>query len=304
MSMGMDTNETAVAAPRRRRGFSSLARNGPAIASSIWIVLIIVGSFAAPLIAPHDPYQQNIDELFALPSPNHLLGTDTIGRDILSRLMYAGNHALLASLEAVVVAVVIGLPVGLAAGYFGGWIDGIAARITDVVMAIPGIIVLLAVAAAVGNNVDIAMVTLGVILSASFMRMARGAALEVRKELYIDASLVAGLGSARIIFRHVLPNTLAPLIILSSLTFATALLVQSGLSFIGLGPQPPTPDWGVMIYEASLNIDRAPWLMVPSGAVLILTILAFNGLGEALRDSSSVARPIVRTAGAPHRRRC
>lgn len=254
-----------------------------------WITLVVIASVFAPWLAPHDPLAQDVQNSLGLPSGKYWLGTDSLGRDILSRLMYAGGSALIACVEVVAVALIIGVPLGLVAGYFGGWVDAICARIVDVMQAIPAIIVLLAVVAAVGNNLTLAMITLGIIISASFMRLVRGSTITVRNELFIDASKVSGLSALRILLRHVLPNVLAPVIIISTLTFGIALLVQSGLAFIGLAVQPPAPDWGAMVFEASQNIYRDPWLMVPSGGALILTILAFNMLGDAINSTQAGA---------------
>jgi peptide/nickel transport system permease protein len=264
-----------------------LAHKPSAWISAGWILAVVLASIFAQWVAPHNPYTQDITRNLALPTASHWLGTDSLGRDILSRLIYGGNLALISCVEVVVVALVIGVPLGLVAGYFGGWVDAIVARIADVFLAIPAIIVLMAVVAVVGNNLTLAMITLGVIISANYIRMVRGSTLAVRRELFIDAAQVSGLRAARIILRHVLPNVIAPLIIISTLTFGIALLVQSGLAFIGLAVQPPAANWGAMIYEASQYIYQDPWLMVPAGGALILTILAFNTLGDALNAAQA-----------------
>jgi peptide/nickel transport system permease protein len=247
-----------------------------------WILLLLVASVFARWLAPHNPLTQNVARSLEGPSSTYWLGTDSEGRDILSRLMYGGGQALLGCVEVVGVAVVLGVPFGLAAGYFGKWIDAFVARLVDVLLGIPAIIVLLAVIAAVGNNRTVAMVVLGVIISAALMRLVRASVLAVRGELYVDAAKVSGLSSFRIIVKHVLPNIIAPVIIFSTLTMGIALLFQSGLAFLGVGLPPPTPDWGAMVFEAFTNIYNDPWLMVPSGGVIVLTILAFNTLGDAL----------------------
>jgi len=271
----------------RRGVFRNLMRKPAAWISGGWILVVILASIFAKWVAPDDPYKQDIVHNLALPSAAHWLGTDSLGRDILTRLIYGGNLALFSCVEVVVVALVIGVPLGLLAGYFGGWVDAIIARLADVFLAIPAIIVLMAVVAVVGNNLTLAMVTLGIIISASFIRLVRGSTIAVRRELFIDAAQVSGLAAPRIILRHVLPNVVAPLIIISTLTFGIALLVQSGLAFIGLAVQPPAANWGAMIYEASQNIYQDPWLMAPTGGILILTILAFNTLGDAINTAQA-----------------
>ena len=271
----------------RRGVLHNLMRKPAAWVSGGWILAVILTSIFAKWVAPDDPYKQDIVHNLALPSAAHWLGTDSLGRDILTRLIYGGNLALISCVEVVVVALVIGVPLGLLAGYFGGWVDAIIARLADVFLAIPAIIVLMAVVAVVGNNLTLAMVTLGIIISASFIRLVRGSTIAVRRELFIDAAQVSGLAAPRIILRHVLPNVVAPLIIISTLTFGIALLVQSGLAFIGLAVQPPAANWGAMIYEASQNIYQDPWLMAPTGGILILTILAFNTLGDAINTAQA-----------------
>jgi peptide/nickel transport system permease protein len=265
----------------------SLARKPSTWISAGWILTVVLASIFAEWVSPHDPYTQDITHNLALPTATHWLGTDSLGRDLLSRLIYGGNLALISCVEVVVVALLIGVPLGLLAGYFGGWVDAVIARLADVLLAIPAIIVLMAIVAVVGNNLTLAMITLGIIISASYIRMVRGSTIAIRKELFIDAAQVSGLRAARIILRHVLPNVVAPIIIISTLTFGIALLVQSGLAFIGLAVQPPAANWGAMIYEASENIYLDPWLMAPSGGALILTILAFNTLGDAINSAQA-----------------
>jgi peptide/nickel transport system permease protein len=276
--------------------FRALYRRKLAWVASAWIALVVVASVFARWLAPHNPLTPDVARRLQGPSKTYWLGTDSLGRDLLSRLMYGGDRALLACVEVVVVAVVIGVPLGLVAGYFGGWIDTACSRLADILLGIPAIIVLLAVVTAVGNNPTIAMITLGIIISAVFIRFVRGSTIGIRNELFIDASRVSGLSSRRIIARHVLPNIIAPVIIVSTLTFGIALLFQSGLAFLGVSVQPPSPDWGAMVFEASQNIYQDPWLMVPSGGVLILTILAFNTLGDAL-NATQASAPTFSIAG-------
>ena len=265
----------------------AVASRPAAVLAVAWIAVVAVAGVGAPAIAPHDPLAQDLDHTLAGPTAGHLLGTDELGRDLLSRLLYGSGHALAGAAEAVVVAIALGVPAGLIAGYVGGWFDAVASRAADALFAVPAIVVLLAVAAAFGNHVSIAMGVLGVIVSASFMRLVRASTRTVRHELYVDAARVAGLGRARIVARHVLPNVISPIVMQSALTFGLALLVGASLGFIGLGPPPPAPDWGTMIATASQFLDSQPWLMVPPGLVLLLTVLAANFLADAVHASGA-----------------
>jgi len=261
------------------RGFLSLA----------WIAVVVIGSFFARWLAPHDPLKQDLDHTYALPSAAHWAGTDSLGRDVLSRIMHGGSVSLLGAGEALLVAVAIGIPLGMLAGYRGGVVDALLNRMAEVVMSLPVIVVLLAVVAVYGRAFTVTMGALGIILSASFLRLARAMTAGKRNELYVDAAHVSGLGHLRIAVRHILPNITTPLLIQSTLALSASLLTQSGLGFLGLGPEPPAPSWGAGIADAAKYVNRDGWLMVPTGAVLILTVLAFNSLGDALRDATGHA---------------
>ncbi len=258
-----------------------------------WILLVVAGSFLAPWLSPHDPLEQDLDHTFASPSASHWAGTDSLGRDLLSRIMHGGPVSLLGAGEALLVAIAIGVPLGMLAGYRGGFVDAVLSRIAEVIMSLPVIVVLLAVVAVYGRSFAITMGALGVILSASFLRLARATTEGQRNELYVDAAQVSGLGHLRIAVRHIFPNITAPLLIQSTVALSSALLIQSGLGFLGLGPEPPTPSWGSGIADAAKYVNRDGWLMVPTGAVLILTVLAFNSLGDALRDATGHAARTV-----------
>ncbi|MCQ0011011.1 dipeptide/oligopeptide/nickel ABC transporter permease/ATP-binding protein [Actinomadura madurae] len=281
---------------RRPRGYPHRVLGSPRGMLSLgWLALVVAGSFLAPWLAPHDPLEQDIDRAYALPSGTYWAGTDSLGRDILSRIMHGGSVSLLGAGEALLVAVVIGVPLGMLAGYRGGVVDAVLSRIAEVVMSLPVIVILLAVVAVYGRAFTITMGALGVILSASFIRLARATTEGKRNELYVDAARVSGLGHLRIAVRHILPNITAPLLIQSTLALSSALLIQAGLGFLGLGPEPPAPSWGSGIADAAKYVNRDGWLMVPTGAVLIFTVLAFNSLGDALRDATGhAARSVER----------
>lgn len=292
--------------PIQRGMFRRLLRHPVGVISLSYLVLLIVACFGAPLWHLQDPLSQDITSSLQGPSAQHWLGTDSLGQDVFSRLLYGGRGTLLGALEVIVVGLALGLPLGLAAGYFGGWIDAAASRFADFLFAVPAIVMVLAVVGIFGNNIVLAMFVVGVIFSAGFLRLVRASTLAVRHELYVDAAQVSGLANARIIARHILPNVTAPLIIQCTLAAGTALLIEGGLGFIGLGPAPPNPDWGSMISDATNHLSDDLWLMVPPGAILILTILAANFLGDAIRDvmpqaqrGSALATTRVRRPKAP-----
>ncbi len=279
------TSVSTVGQGRARWAFLEQLYRAPlAAAGLIWIVVLTIACFAAPILPLQDPLAQNLTDSLQGPSAAHLLGTDALGRDVLSRLLWGGQGALLGSLEAVLIAVILGTSFGVVAAYRGGWLNSFATRTAELVFALPAMVVLLALAAVLGTNIVASMAAFGVLVSASYLRMAQASTLSVRSELYVDAAKVAGLSTTRIVFGHVLPNVIGPIIVMSSLTFGAALLVQASLGFLGLGPPPPAPTWGGMIAEASTYIYRQPWLLVPTGLILAFTILAANLIGDALRD--------------------
>lgn len=269
-----------------RRGYFRKVFGRPtATVGLVWVVLVSAAAVLAPVIAPYDPIKGDLSDILKLPSTAHWLGTDQLGRDILTRLMYGAGETMSGALLAVTVAVLIGVPLGVLAGYYGGTLDMLANRFADLLLTVPNIIVLLTVLAVFGNNIYIAMLSLGVLLSASFLRLAAATTKGVRAELYVDAARVFGVRDLRILLRHILPNMNGPIVVQASVTLGISLLIQAGLGFLGLGARPPSPSWGQMISEASQQIYSQPWLMVPAGLAIVLTTLAFNFIGDAARDS-------------------
>ncbi|WP_319035047.1 dipeptide ABC transporter ATP-binding protein [Microbacterium sp. LRZ72] len=277
-----------------------MLRTPSAIVAVAWILLVAITSIAAttlPLVewgVLADPLAQDLADAGALPSTSHWLGTDTLGRDVLSRLIFAGGEAIAGVLLCVAIATLLGLSLGLLAGYYGGAVDAAASTVGEVLQTLPGIIVMLLAVAIFGTDLAVGMATLGILLSAGVFRIVRSSTLVVSKELHVDAAKVAGIRVLPILARHVLPNVLRPTIVQASITATLALLLQAGLSFLGQGPPPPAPQWGSMVREASDVIYRFPWLMVPTGLAIILTALAFNVIGDALVDTTSI-RPHRRT---------
>jgi peptide/nickel transport system permease protein len=264
-----------------------LLRKPFAVASIIWIALVVVACLAAPLIAPQGPLAQALTAVRQGPSGAHPLGTDMLGRDVLARLLYGGRPTLLGILEALLVATVISVTVGVTAGYLGGWFDKLVGQVVDLLLSAPVIVILLAVLALFPGSMLAAMVTFGVLASAGMVRVIRSATLAVRQELYIEAARLSGLSHPRIIVRHVARRVAGPVIVQVSLLAALAVVVQTGLSYLGLGIQSPAPSWGGMMADASTVLTSDPWLLVPPGVVCGLTVLAFGLLGDAARDAAA-----------------
>ena len=247
--------------------------------------LLALGLLAlcAPLLSPYPVTSQDVDNTLASPSALHLLGTDDLGRDVFSRMLHGAAATLYASGLAVGIAIALGLPVGLLAGYLGGWVDDAISRFIDALLSFPSIVLAIAVTGALGIGLTNGMIAVGIVFSPQLARLVRARALVVRQELYVDASRCFGASTARILWRHVLPNTVQPVIVQITLLLAAALLAEASLSFLGLGIQPPNPSWGSMLARAYQNMELAPAQMWPPGLAILLTALAFNTLGESLR---------------------
>ncbi len=251
-----------------------------------WLALVVVLALAASWVAPFDPLEQDLLAVKQWPGPEHWLGTDELGRDVLSRLLHGALPSVVGVAQAVTVVALLGITLGISAGYFGGRLDAFASQAVNLLQSLPNIVILLAVLTVFNRSMLAAMVTLGVLGTAGITRVVRSATLNVRGELYIEAARICGLRDRAIIVRHVLPRIVGPVIVQLSLFCALAVIVQTGISFLGLGMQPPAPTWGGMIFEASASLNDFPWLLVPSGATVALTLLAFGTLGDSLRDAA------------------
>ncbi len=251
--------------------------------SFTFLCVLIVMSVLAPWITPYSPIAQDFDAALAPMSPEHWLGADDLGRDTLSRLIYGGTASLYASFLAVFVAILIGVPVGLLAGYLGGWVDEIVSRIIDSFLSFPAIVLAIAVTGALGIGLTNGMISVGIVFAPQLARLVRARTLVVRHELYVDSARCFGASTGRILWRHVLPNTIQPVIVQVTLLLAGALLAEASLSFLGLGIQPPNASWGAMLARAYQNMEIAPEQMYPPGLAILFTALAFNALGESLR---------------------
>ncbi|WP_432840440.1 dipeptide/oligopeptide/nickel ABC transporter permease/ATP-binding protein [Dactylosporangium sp. CA-092794] len=269
-----------------------------------YLVLLVAALAAAPLIAPHDPLAQDLGHALAGPGSTYWLGTDQLGRDVTSRLLYGGRSALMDVVTAVVTALAVGVPLGLVGGYLGGWVDRVIMRVADLIFAIPGIIVLLMVVAIFPGNNTIAMITLGLLHTPGIARVVRGSTIAGRGELFVRAAVLSGLRTPAILRRHLLPSLAGPIIVQASLFAAAALVVESGLSFLGLlRPDSAGPTWGNLVTQAANVSGQNPWLLVPTGGIVALTVVAFSLLGDAIRDATiGRSAPPVPLRSAPRRR--
>lgn len=254
------------------------------VGGSLVIIVAIVALFA-PLLAPADPYSQDLgNRLAGLGTPGHLLGTDQFGRDLLSRLLYGARVSLQVCVIAVGVGASIGLVLGLPAGYFGGWMDLLIGRIFDVILSFPTILLALAIVAALGPSLTNMIIAIGLTSTPNYGRVMRGAIISVMAREFISASVSFGASDIYVMRRHILPNVLAPLIVTTSLGIATAILAEATLSFLGLGVPPPTATWGSIINDGKQYLDIAPWISTLGGVGIVIAVFGFTLFGDGLRD--------------------
>lgn len=285
------TNISVVDSKRRPPSIWRQTISNPiGMVSLIFLAIIVVACAAAPLIAPYDPLENDLANFLQLPSAAHWLGTDQVGRDVLSRLLFGGQLTLIGVAQAVSVALLIGLPTGVLMGYFAGILDGVLSRVVDVMLALPNILILLMVFAVYGTSQTAAMIALGILFSPGVVRIVRAATISTREELYVAAARISGLRDWSVMVRHILPRIVGPVVVYTSIMTASALLVQTGLSFLGLGVELPNPSWGGMVAEAGTSLRQQPWLIVPSGGIITLTVMAFVLLGDSVRDATQDVR--------------
>lgn len=252
--------------------------------SIVFILMVVLIALFAPLIAPYDPVSQNRDAILSSPNANHIMGTDDLGRDVLSRIIHGSRVSLLVGFATVIFSMMFGILFGVVSGYFGGVIDMAIQRIMDAVMSIPSLILALFIAALLGPSIQNVIIALIIIETPRFARIVRGEMLRIRETNYVEASRSIGSSVFRIIWKHAIPNMGAPIIVLVSLVFGQSIIAEASLSFLGIGTPPPNPSWGLMLSDASRFMETAPWLVLFPGLVLALCVLAFNLLGDALRD--------------------
>ena len=268
-----------------RRSARRFRRQRVPLVALIFLVIVAAAAVLAPLIAPHDPDANNLRNAMAGPSGEHWLGTDDLGRDVFSRLLFAARISLLAAVQAVGVGILLGVLPGVVAGYFRGWVDHVVMRVTDVLLAFPPIILAIAIVGVLGASLTNAMLAIGVIFAPRFARLMRASVMQVREETYVEASRSIGTPTWTILRKRVVPNSISPLIVQLSLASGTAMIAEATLSFLGLGVQPPDASWGSMVGRSVRHIDRAPMLIVLPGLAIALTVLALNLVGDGLRDS-------------------
>lgn len=260
------------------------ARSKSALLGFLLVLLVLVAAIFAPVLAPEDPYQINLLKRLAPPGPSELLGRDDFGRDIFSRIIYGSRVSLQVGLFSTLVALIIGIPLGLVAGYYGGRIDNIIMRFLDVMMAFPSILLALTMIAAFGTNLSSVIMSIGLVAVPRYARITRGSTLSVKGMEYIDAAEALGAKTGRVLFKHILPNCLAPIIVYATMGMASAILTEAGLSFLGMGTQPPTPSWGGMLANGREFLRTAPHMATYPGLAIMVTVLGFNLLGDGLRD--------------------
>lgn len=268
-----------------RRALRRLMRRRGAMVGLVIVLLFVTLAVFAPWIAPHDPIATSWSAVRKAPSAEYWFGTDEIGRDVLSRVVWGARASLLAGLVSVCISMALGVPIGLLAAYVGGWTDGLISRFTDSMLAVPFLILAIALAAFLGPSLTNAMIAIGVSATPVFIRLTRAQVLAVKVEDFIEAARAVGNPHWRIALRHILPNVLPPLIVQASLAIAAAIIAEASLSFLGLGQQPPAPSWGSMLNTAKNYVDNAPWMAIWPGLSIFLLVLSFNLLGDGLRDA-------------------
>lgn len=290
----MTDSPTSLGVPGKRRNSSRAAwraslrkvfRVRLALPSAIWLTLMLAMAVAPGVFTTHNPTQQNLRATLQSPNTTHWLGTDHLGRDIWSRIVHGTRISLLVGVVAVAVASALGLMLGLYAGYRGGWVDAALTRLTDAIWCIPYLVLAIALVALRGADLLNVMLAIGIVYTPGFARLIRGQAIAFRDREFIHAAVASGAKTPRVLWRHLTPNVLTPIIVQASLSVGHAIIAESSLSFLGLGVRPPQPTWGGLVRDAYIYLDHAPHFVIAAGTVIFLTVLAFNFLGDAIRDA-------------------
>ncbi|MEV4531201.1 ABC transporter permease [Streptosporangium sp. NPDC049304] len=280
----------ATRSARPRHVLRSILRRPSSAVAVGFVVILVFFAIAGPLVYPHDPEAQDLGNRFADVSLTHLLGTDEFGRDVASRIIQASRIAVVAPLISVGVALLIGLPLGLWAGVRRGVVDSVTGRLADTILSLPALVGALAIVAVLGPGLVNAMLAIGIIFSPGLFRVVRGATMSVAEETFVDSAVAIGSSTRRTLWVHILPNIAAPLLVQVTILMGVALLVEASLSFIGLGVQPPDASWGSMLKAAYTNQFHSPFSVVPPGIAMVLTVLAFNTIGDSIRDAVGLRR--------------
>jgi peptide/nickel transport system permease protein len=282
---GMAREHIKVRSPTQE-ALRQLGRDKMAVLGALFLITVVSISLLAPFLSPQDPLETNLSQRLLPPgSPQHPLGTDDLGRDMLSRLIWGGRISLLVGFAAVLWAMLFGVAVGLVAGFYGGWLDSLAMRAIDILMAFPAILLAIAIVASLGPGLFNTMIAVAIVGIPYYARIARGSILSLREQEFVQAARVVGASNWRIVARHILPNSLAPLIVAATLDVGWMIMAAAGMSFLGLGAQPPMAEWGVMLSEGRKFIRHAPHASILPGLAIFLVVLALNLLGDGLRDA-------------------
>lgn len=293
MSEQVAYNAVRVPAAEPRRSHRSavslatrqFARNWAALAGLVTLVLLVVLSALAPVLAPYNPIAIKLADKLQPPSGAHVLGTDYFGRDVLTRVLYGGRISLAVGLLVVVIAMAIGVPLALVSGFFGGQVDNLLMRLMDAFLTFPPLLLAVAIVGSLGPDIQNVMLALGIVNIPIFARLVRGSTLAVREEVYVAAARALGASALRIVFSHILRNVVAPIVVQMTVTFSGAIIAEASLSFLGLGAQPPLPSWGRDLNEARRFLEDSPWLLMAPTAAIMIAVLSVNFLGDGLRDA-------------------
>lgn len=283
--LGVAGTTQAQTVPPRGAAWRRFRRNIPAMIGLAILVLLTILGILAPLITPHDPVQQNLAQALQTPSADNWLGTDHLGRDVLTRLLFGTRITLFIGLAAVAVGMLIGIPLGVVSGYYGRWVDMGVQRFADTLFSFPAVLLALGLVAVLGVGLRNVIIAVGVSVVPIFIRLVRGQVLAVREEVYVEAAKALGARDLRILLRHVLANSWAPVIVQATVSIGITILVAAGLGFLGLGVQSPTPEWGTMLGDGRNYIYSHPHMTTFPGVVIFLAVLAFNLMGDGLRDA-------------------
>lgn len=283
--MSVASDPAALPPRRRNRTWAKFKRNRAALVGGAAVLVFVIIALLAPLLPLIDPIKTDWLLVRKAPSDLNWFGTDELGRDIFSRMIWGARASLQAGVISVAIAVALGVPLGMLAGYFGGWTDQIIARVTDAMLAMPFLIMAIALAAFLGPSLTNAMIAIGLSAMPVFVRLARGQVMSVKTEDYVDAARALGLSHLRILWRYILPNIFPPVLVQATLTIATAIIAEASLSFLGLGQQAPAPSWGSMLATAKNFLTQAPHMAVWPGLAIFIVVMGFNLLGDGLRDA-------------------